>query len=361
LINYNNLIYNPSMPNPKEGSSQRAMPTPEQIEFHKFKNSLGRAIEQRLNIPMAHLVHPQDLAAIGASVYAEDQVSIRLQDPQSRAREVADVYSSADYNYNGTTREAFIEGYPSLIGNGDYAKGEIATALYNASKYLNPTETKILERKFAELYAKMLIAEPQLKQHVPHPGVTIDSHNKILKLGNKEVIHLDPAPTNVVEYRPGLAGIHKIPDEVTQTTRYIYFESSPYINQVLTCLAHKYDLLKDNRFIGREDGIEEAGKVMLQSGLSGQVDIIIASMVHSAGDKELTAGIKQGEALLRPGGLFVIQAPLEVKPGEMSGEDMFNVARNTFQEPIKEHRFEYFNKRDNNNRNAYYAVFKKAA
>ena len=39
----------------------------------------------------------------------------------------------------------------------------------------------------------------------------------------------------------------------------------------------------------------------------------MASMVHSAGDEELAAGILQGKDLLCEGGLFVVKAPMEVK------------------------------------------------
>ena len=264
------------------------------------------------------------------------------------------MYSQDTYREYGTTVEEFIKRYPSLIGNDDYATGEVAGALRTASEKLGPQGAELLERKFAKLFAYMLIACPHLKQKIPHPGVTIDTQNRRLKLGEITAVDLDASPKIVMEYGPGIPGVHKIPNEVSQIPTNIYIESGVYASQVLFTLASHYDLAEPS-FIGRENGIKEAGKDALESGLENSVDIITAAMVQSAGPEEFTAGIKQGKKLLRPNGLFVIQAPTEVKPGEMSGNAIFEVTRDTFGDPMKICPYRI----GGGSRTAYYTVFKK--
>jgi len=272
--------------------------TPDQRNFYEQGFSLGLVMEQRLGVPLGRLIHPQDLALSGLAVYAakECQTTRLGVDVLTHVRNVAGGYAPAAFQKAGATPEQLIQRYPALIGNGDYAKGEIAEALRTASSKLTPQEIEQLEREFAMLFARMVKAQPESRTTViTEPGVKIDIVRQHLNLGGRQQFPLDQSPNVVVEYGPGIAGARKIPDEVKQIPQNIYIEHGIYANQTLVFLAALYGLVspRGGQFIGREDGIAQAGAVFLQMGAADQIDIVTASMVHAAGEKELTTGIRK--------------------------------------------------------------------
>ncbi len=343
------------------GKEQNQPPlTKEEADFLEHGFIIGGYIEQRLGVPQASLADPEDLASIGLAVYASQelqQVKL-LNDMQQHTESVIAGYSPQAFAVAKTTPQEFRKRYPQLIGNGDYSQSEIAQALRAAPGTLPANELQALEEELAILMARRLKTDPSYR---PVPASTrINVPGQYVTVADTQRVPLTERPTVVMEYGPGIAGASKIPSEVMQIPQSIFVESNAYTNQVLVGLAGMYGLPQAQRFIGRMDGIKSATEELIRGGASNKLDIITASMVHSATQGELQAGVRNGRQLLKPGGILIAQAPLDVASGEVSGRDLIALSRNAFgTEPTFLREFSYTNVTTGRQRDAVTAIFKK--
>jgi hypothetical protein len=68
--------------------------------------------------------------------------------------------------------------------------------------------------------------------------------------------------------------------------------------------------------------------------LSHEVDAVVMSAVHSAGEQECVAGVKGAHAALRPGGSLIIKAPLDSIGGKAGMDVVGPAAEQLFKEPV---------------------------
>lgn len=311
------------------------MLSPEYKEFIDFGSKIGATIEQRLGVRMAALTHPVDLALIGLAVYAQDQISPRLRgNPSYHAQGVAGTYSSQIFARAEIDKGQFIRGYPELIAkDGQYAKGKIATAIREAGTKLTEEETLALESYLGRLAALFFVNEPE---QIPKPEVRMNHFGGQTVFDTYEVeLYRGGTPGIIVEYGPGVNAFGRFNKELRPIRLSILIERSNYVNSLLYSgsslfgYSNRLDLAPG--VITRRDGISQATAEMLKGGFSGFVDVVLMSMVHSAGESEIRAGIANGYSLLRKGGAIIAQSPYDpLSEDECSGRVMLEVLKSKF-------------------------------
>jgi hypothetical protein len=316
------------------------MINPELVQFYSVGLRLSQSIEQRLKIPYATWVHPQDLAMIGLSVFGGEGQDTKFLylNPEKHAHDMVASYRKDTLEKFGVSPESLEKRYPDLTGNGDFSQGIVANALKRADKTLNPEEMKNLQYNLADLMARFVKIDPTV---VGQPNVRLDPKRGSIRFSSGQEHQLTQWPSIVVEYGPGAVACHKIPAEVSMTPQTIFIESNYYINQFLTSAAGHHNV-RYPQVITRMDGIRAATDEFLLQNPEGIIDTIIMSMIHSAGEPEITAGIVNAKRLLRPGGLLVVQAVEQVKNGEARASFVRGVIDDTFnQKPALFHTLQY--------------------
>lgn len=317
--------------------------TPEALEFARREIYLADFIEKELHVPNASLLAPADLARIGRAVYAsaEEDIITGAGGLMLNAQRVIQSYKPERLAEMGLTPAQAIERYIALTGKEQYRDGEIANALRNAASLLGPEKSFRLESEAGILYGFMLHVYPRDLTETPQILVnavkkTLDSRSTGLK------VPLDQLKI-VCEYGPGMPGLKRIRDEVPYLSQYIGIEANQFTVDALISYA-QLNGIKYPQVIGRRDGIRQATEEFLREGAAGFADAIIASMVFQfVNHKEMQAGIENGFNLLRKGGILAIQALNTTKPDQVSGQEVLELGRERFGEPIAFKEFKFTN------------------
>lgn len=309
-------------------------------ELEQFMNlglQLSQVVERRLGVQHATWVHPQDLAVIGLAVYSGEGQDTKLLylNPRGHAHEVVSGYKKEALQRFGITPTRLEAIYPDLTGNGDYSKGIVADALRRADHNFNQEEFREFQFMMASLMARYAKMKPD---NIGDPNVRLDTLTGSLRFSSGVTHPLVTWPNVVIEYGPGTVGFKKLPAEVSVTPQTILIETNYYINQFLFSGAQSYGM-REPQVITRMDGIKSATEEFLSQNPEGVIDLVIMSMVHSAGEEELEAGITNAHRLLKPGGLFAVQAVEQVKEREASASfikrriaDAFSTRPSTYYE-----------------------------
>lgn len=303
--------------------------SPEDLRFTEQAFRLGGFIQDRLGVDLAALTHPIDLVACGIVAYAgQEGKSIRLmnQNPSQTARDMVRGIDPVAFRRLAGTPGRFLSNYPRLIGGGRYEGGTIVTALKGAYQKLGPQQGEVLERDMAILLAHYFRIKPTL---MPPPEVRVDPSKGEIRFNNGPTFSLPYSPDIVMEYGPGLVAYHKVTQEMRLTPQTILVENNKFVNQALITYAG-LNGLQPPRIIGREDGITGTTEELLRDNGDDLLDIVIMSMVHSAGLAEIEAGIVNGRRLLRRGGLMVVQNPNKVNAGETAGVEVYTMLTDHF-------------------------------
>lgn len=304
--------------------------------------NLALQIQERLGVELALIINPVDLTMIGTALYDPEETI--YQDPSVRehAEEMLKYLTPNMLRRTGISKDELINRYLALLGyipgtnQADYATGEVANALINAPQIAGEEEIEAFKKEFAHLMTYSLIMHPTL---IGHAGVRInnvDQDTAIVTAAGANLKRIKP-PKLVIEYGPGLTAFEKLPAEVAQTPRTIFIERNRYVNEALLFGAllqglstSDESLIANSQVIGSAKGMKTATEELLALGFEGTADVIINSRTYTAGDEEMTAGIRNGYRLLKKGGLFIVQAVNEVNPGEVSGRRIFSLLQETF-------------------------------
>lgn len=337
--------------------------TPDDVYYLDKGLQLARDLQRQYGVQRAEWTHPRDLAIIGIISFAGDEISdIKTLDPHEYATAVANGYSQKFLDSIGTTREEMVRLYPEIVGlEGGCATGYIAQSIIEMRETLPREDVAVLENRFAILGAGLLKAEPSV---VPYaPGIRYSKATQQL-FGRDGVVFpgIDVDPDVVIEYGPGIVAHWRIPDETRQTPLTIFIEKSQYKNQLLFQLAGLYGLNSTQppfQVITRMDGIKSSTEELVTLGNRNIVDLVIASMIHGAGDEAVAAGFRNAREVLKPGGLVAVQAAQNVDPGEVQGDIMFQMAREHFGEPRIFRPIDYIRQRTSAREAGFEAVFVK--
>jgi|GEM_PF-3434072 hypothetical protein len=322
--------------------------------FRLAGSMTGLAVEKILGIPLARFCRPANLACIGLSVFTPEFTLVKAANLELEAQKALDACDPDDLSQLNIQPEKFKEQFIDLLGRENYSQGKIAQAIMRLADNGNKAQVDALRRSFAILMSCDLKLMPDF---MPEPNVWFDG-NYVCLAGVEQAIDISKQPKLMLEYGPGIAGSRRIPGEVNQITRSILIEKNPYSAHVLKYLASLYDI-EEPRLTVMNIGIGSATEELLGTDLKGQIDVIVASMVYSAGIEELTKGIQNGKRLLRKGGKFVVLAPFEVRSGEMPGMDMLMASRREFGDEEYLHPFTFTTMASRKDTRAYYAIYQK--
>lgn len=182
--------------------------------------------------------------------------------------------------------------YPLLIAgrDGDYGKGSIAKALQESKKLIGNNDAETLERNLARLLAYSIKENPHLIS--PGQNIRLDIARKVIVFVHGGRYSLSQMPNNLIEYGPGIAALKRIPQEIRAIKQTILIENNIFVNELLIAFARLYNIPYP-QIIGREDGIVSATQELLESmNAKEHFDMIIMSMVHTAGKETIEIGIE---------------------------------------------------------------------
>lgn len=348
------------MPN-RTSTERRSSLTPKELAYATAGLQLAAAIELNLNVHLAKLLGPDDLAASVGMAYAGDEIAYRITtDYKTHINELLSRIPAGVFQRIKVSPEELAARYPDLIGRGNYAQGEVTQALANSRNILPPAQAEALMRMSAAFLARAIDLDPSLV-YPPNLNLSPDG-TQIFARGN--LLYAIAPPQVVVEYGPGIARAKTLELELRQhpLRQSILIDRNPFTATVLsmTGTLNNLDVTTGRQVVPREDGIVAATNELLRTGAGGKIDLVMMGSVETAGEADLAIGIVNARKLLRTGGLLVIQAKSEVKPGDASGSFIYQAAERTFGEKAKVYLpYTYTDPLTCQFRVAYGAVFKK--
>lgn len=287
------------------------------------------------------------LASVASAAFAADQVSPTIPNSHILAKELA------------LEHQTSIETALRLLGgtrNQNQAR-LIDSPLVESLRNLDPRKIPIYQRQLGTLYAWCFIVDQVINQ-----PVSLKKGVRIRRTGNPKIAKIDdlsaepvdvPTPRSVLEFGPGLNGLIKLGfgNDISLVRNYTMVEPNLFVATALSGVYGVTDRLVGiiNRQIRRNPSSKEEaqkiGRLNVIQQTMGQYslgrdrtsyDFIIASMVHSAGDSEITSALSKASNLLRDGGYLAIQAPNQVQPGETSAQRMLEIATSFYGHPIRQ-------------------------
>ncbi len=333
--------------------------TPEEAALlQKRALDLGLVIEGRLGVPNATLIHPQDILQCAYAAYLGDGVILRLQNVEEHLVDAISTFPDSAFAQRNITREQMRLRYLSLIGYGNYGKGEIAQAIRNARQFLSSEEALEMEIEFAKLMAYELKRTPKL---AGNSTISISPNGRVIFFRDIPFYELPQSPQLTVEYGPGVAAVRRIPKELTVSNgreQTVYIEKGMYLSQILGT-SGQFHGVNYPRLITKAGGISAATKELLGTGAADRVDLITISMVHAAGQDELNIGIENGYTMLKHGGVFAVQVAHGVKTGEAEGVNVLRKLISAFGQPVRQWHGRYIQSTTGRERKITQAIFIK--
>lgn len=284
------------------------------------------AVGKTLGIRDSGFVGPFILSRIGLSVLADQEITLAKAPNLREAAKVAyRGYNKGFLRKNNITASGFKKRFSELIGKGDCSRGEIGKGIKQLQVNGDTSGSEVISMAFADLMACTLKLRPDF---VPETGIW--TKGSLIGLTCTQLGVDLQRPTEVmIEYGPGVVGSHRISGEIDQLKHSVLIEKNPYTAKVLAGLALLHGV-EDRKLTVINDDISSASEGLLNTDLRGQTDLIVASMIYSAGSEEIITGIQSGKRLLREDGTFVIVTPERVEPGQMAGQEMLEAARGVF-------------------------------
>lgn len=290
----------------------------------------GGYIEDKLGVPNAGVLHPFDLARISGVAFAGDEIAYRLPNWKNYSQQVADQYSIKFPNLmRGLPADTFRDIYADLIGKGDYGRSRVAKVLAKKPRQLQEQDFLDLQADLADIFV-----QTYMRNEVNVPDTVAHIRRGFITVGDVFSFPLPFSPEVVVEYGPGLVGLRRI-DEVADITHTVLIENNTFKSFALSAYSRIVTGdLDPNKIVNRADGMQTATHDMLTGGYENRVNIIIATSIQSAGQKELEVAIQNTYPLLANGGLFVMHGE-DAFPGSIGIDEMMHLARQSFGEPLR--------------------------
>ena len=316
---------------------------------------VGAYIQDALGVDLAKFLYPTDLVRCIDAAYGNEWTH-RFINPQKNIAKIVAYYKEQELVEHGTNRNALLSRYPDLIGNGNFASGEVAKALKSSRKKLTESEADTLEMECADIMAIHLLVDPSL---FGRSTTSFLSSNGQLSLGHGFYYQLERPSSRVIEFGPGVSRATQLKLELTDPhrTQTIYMENHLYQARVLATTAEFYDVLEP-QFIVRADGMEDASQELINVGSDEKFDVVISSAVHGAKQSEYNKAIENAYTLLTPEGVFAVQAVREAPPGAARGNQIMDHATSVFGPPVYSQRYKFLSVYGERKTNLQ-AIFKK--
>ena len=259
--------------------------------------ALFDAIELPQQYHTAHFIRQHIVPAI-ASEFADGEITI-LHPPETEPA-IREFFGDHEYS-KGSFGRRFRE----------ITEGEDQSLRHHADSFI---------RFCANIVAKDVLEGGILPP--PDPNVMVRKAGRAV-LFDQKIVALNTDPRFVVDYGPGLQGRFHIEEQyatIRNTYQYAAFTKGPFVNEFLMgywghMIGH--DLLPrllGGLYAGRENGLADASgdlisELATMGKTDGIADVVVASGIHSAGERDVETGIRNAHTLLRDGGSLVIRAP----------------------------------------------------
>lgn len=241
----------------------------------------------------------------------------------------------------GLTSSELEKIYPDFIGKDNFENSVVVKALRSAPETKGQETADKFESWFAELFALHVLAYPDaMKNKRPNIRLRYLPTQSQIEFTGGSVYPLSTPPTIVMEYGPGIVSWVKILEETRYTPLTLFIDKNPFVCHFLRALTHLSPPNTNSPFDPKlgfiPEGIKSTTDRLVEDAV--KTDLIMASMIHSAGEEEIAAGIINGYKSLKEGGILAVQAVRQVDPGEVSGTRIRQIAEDTFQRLPKLHK-----------------------
>lgn len=290
-------------------------------------------------------VRPQEVAVALESANINDdpdEFQMRIASARRFVKNLAGVYGPQRLTSIGLSADSFEFRYLDMIGSGDLQRGKIARAARRTLESVPEDRRNGLIDIMAKYVGTMLVLDPHLLASQPYSSIQIDSNsNSVIFTDTKSSIPIERPIRNVMDLGSGLTGVHRFESDRDKDIDHLTLVEPNRFESVIVGTVLKERGYKEAKDYEIQQGkMSEVLNTKLMSGLPEE-DLIIMSMVHSAGLDELTRGISGSAGLLREGGAFVLRSVDEVKSGEASRQDIVPYAIDFFGQPDFAEPFKY--------------------